>query len=109
MQMGSRQSSGGSQGGPRQALITDIGAARASKGHRRTASSGQGVATAGELGPEWTEEVDQVGYSPSVLTKTLCQLLSAFQKGVCEHAKLHVYSTHRQMVKSDMSNCLTGR
>ena len=59
--MGSRQSSGVSQAGPRQAVNTDVGAARGgSRGHRRTASSGQGVATAGELGPEWTEEVDQV-------------------------------------------------
>lgn len=61
MQMGSRQSSGGSQTGPRQAMNSDLGTARGvSRGHRRTASSGQGVATAGELGPEWTEEVDQV-------------------------------------------------
>lgn len=61
MQMGSRQSSGGSQAGPRQAMNSDLGAARGSRGgHRRTASSGQGVPSAGELGPEWTEEVDQV-------------------------------------------------
>ncbi|KAL3134847.1 hypothetical protein ABBQ32_007815 [Trebouxia sp. C0010 RCD-2024] len=60
MQMGSRQSSGGSQAGPRQAMNSDLGAARGSRGgHRRTASSGQGVPSAGELGPEWTEEVDQ--------------------------------------------------
>ena len=76
--MGSRQNSGGSQGGPRQALTTDTGAARAAKGHRRTASSGQGVATAGELGPEWTEEVDQVGPSTSVLTESLCQPIDIF-------------------------------
>lgn len=40
-------------------MNSDLGVARVSKGgHRRTASSGQGAA--GELGPEWTEEVDQV-------------------------------------------------
>ena len=42
-------------------MNNDLGGARgSSRGHRRSASSGQGVATAGELGPEWTEEVDQV-------------------------------------------------
>lgn len=42
-------------------MNSDLGAGKgASRGHRRTASSGQGVATAGDLGPEWTEEVDQV-------------------------------------------------
>ena len=30
------------------------------KGHRKTASLGQGSTSIGELGPEWTEEVDQV-------------------------------------------------
>ena len=31
------------------------------KGHRKTASLGQGApALNGDLGPEWTEEVDQV-------------------------------------------------
>ena len=41
-------------------MNSDLVAAKGvSRGHRRTASSGQGVATAGEQGPEWTEEVDQ--------------------------------------------------
>lgn len=60
MQMGSRHSSSGSQAGPRQGPLGNEGGAARGKGHRRTASSGQGTATAGESGPEWTEEVDQV-------------------------------------------------
>ena len=75
--MGSRQSSGGSQAGPRQAMNIDLGAATGapSRGHRRTASSGQGVATAGELGPEWTEEVDQVrGSDPPQSSACFLQL-----------------------------------
>ncbi|DBA89976.1 TPA: hypothetical protein ACH3X2_004351 [Trebouxia sp. C0005] len=59
MQMGSRQSSGGSQAGPRQGPLSNEGGAARGKGHRRTASSGQGTATTGDSGPEWTEEVDQ--------------------------------------------------
>ena len=60
LQMGSRQSSGGSQAGPRQGPLSNEGGAARGKGHRRTASSGQGTATTGDSGPEWTEEVDQV-------------------------------------------------
>ena len=42
-------------------MSSDPAAAKASRGgHRRTASSGQGVPTGGEPGPEWTEEVNQV-------------------------------------------------
>ncbi len=73
--MGSRQSSGGSQAGPRQAALpSEAGAARG-KGHRRTASSGQGTATTGDMGPEWTEEVDQVQCirQATVLTTVLSQ------------------------------------
>lgn len=57
-------------------MNSDLGAARGSRGgHRRTASSGQGVPTAGELGPEWTEEVDQVtGSNPPSSIWLFCNL-----------------------------------
>ena len=65
MQMGSRQNSGAFQAGPRQGATASEGVAARGKGHRRTASSGQGTATSGDMGPEWTEEVDQVIYDLS--------------------------------------------
>lgn len=76
LQMGSRQSSGGSQAGPRQGPLSNEGGAARGKGHRRTASSGQGTATAGDSGPEWTEEVDQVLQCVRLSPVQCCCLLS---------------------------------
>lgn len=68
-------------------MNSDLGAARgASRGHRRTASSGQGVATAGDLGPEWTEEVDQVccpNLPPTLLA--FCSFSLHCEMVLCSH------------------------
>ena len=58
MQMGSRSGSGGSFSRPGPGSV-DMPMNK-TKGHRKTASLGQGSPSIGELGPEWTEEVDQV-------------------------------------------------
>ena len=75
-------------------MNSDLGAARgASRGHRRTASSGQGVATAGELGPEWTEEVDQVCCLNLPPSRWLCATSAYTMPTSCErygHRRTHM-------------------
>lgn len=58
VQMGSRSGSGGAIPRPGPGSL-DLPLNK-TKGHRKTASLGQGSSAPGELGEPWTEEVDQV-------------------------------------------------
>ncbi len=102
LQMGSRQSSGGSQAGPRQGPLSNEGGAARGKGHRRTASSGQGTATAGDSGPEWTEEVDQVPQCASAIIQCCCLSLSLHK---AQHSAIgHLPSCRKGTILSHMRN-----